>query len=88
MSENSKNLPGKILFDRLPLVRGTSSHHELLFASLLLLQTHPLLVFLEIFPLRCLKVEPGVGEGLDVRQESFYEGMKLVLKTENYSSLD
>ena len=75
MSENIKIIPGKILFDR-----GPSSYHQLLFASLLLLQTHPLLVFLEIFPLRCLKVEPGVGEGLDVRQQSFYEGVKLVLE--------
>ena len=80
MSENIPNFPRK--------VRGPSSYHQLLFASLLLLQTHPLLVFLEIFSLRSLQVEPGVGEGLDVRQQSFYEGMKLVLKTDNYSSLD
>ena len=62
------------------MVRGPSSYHQLLLAPLLLLQTHPLLVFLEIFSFRCLKVEPGVGEGLDVRQQSFYEGVKLVLE--------
>ena len=57
-----------------------STHHEFLLTALLLLETHPLLVFLEIFSFRCLKVEPGVGKGLDVRQESFYEGVKLVLE--------
>ena len=74
MSENiKKKVPRKNII-------SPSSYHQLLFASLFLLQTHPLLVFLEIFSLCCLKVEPGVGEGLDVRQQSFYEGMKLVLE--------
>ena len=62
------------------LIAFISSYHQLLFASLLLLQAHPLLVFLEIFSFCCLKVEPGVGKGLDVRQQSFYEGVKLVLE--------
>ena len=60
-------------------------YHQLLFASFLLLQAHSLLMLLEMFSLGSLKIEPGVGKCLDVRQQCFNEGVKLILKQKTIS---
>lgn len=39
-------------------------------------------MFLEVFPFCRLKVEPGVGERLNVGQESLDKWMELILETD------
>ena len=40
-------------------------------------------MFLEMFPFRRLKIEPGVGKCLDVGKKSLDKGMELILKENN-----
>ncbi len=40
-------------------------------------------MFLEMFPFRRLKIEPGVGKCLDVGKKGFDKGMELILKENN-----
>ena len=40
-------------------------------------------MFLEMFPFRRLKIEPGVGKCLDVGKKSLDKGMELILRENN-----
>ena len=41
-------------------------------------------MFLKMFPFRRLKIEPGVGKGLDIGKKSLDKGMELILKGNNF----
>lgn len=56
---------------------------QLIFDSPLLVFRHPFLVFLEVLAFPGLEVEPGVGEGPNMREEGLNERMEFILKVEN-----
>ena len=60
--------------------RMSASYLEVFLAALLLLQTHPFFVLLDVASFSGLQVEPGVGEGLDQRQEGIDKGMEVILE--------
>lgn len=53
---------------------------KLIFDSPFFFWRHSLFMFFEVFTLTRLEVKPNVGEALNVRQQGFDKGVKLVLK--------
>ena len=56
-------------------------------ASAFFLEWHPFLVFFEEFSFGRLKIEPGIRETFDLRQQSFNKRMKFILKLNKTSHL-